>query len=393
MTLYNVGPDLQIKQGFLKRVHFSEENDSVHQPLMIGDKNDQNLNNMLSDFGVGVFGYIFRWVVGFLDVVLMTLQNILFLFASLFKKQEYDQSFFRFRLTKLDVEYVSQLNLINAFVHFVFFVLTLFFSVRNGEGRMKGYTSDIISCWNRVDENEFTITNIVAPSEILSRSTLIKVLLCAFFLLSALFQGYAGLREHGEVFKRNMREDRPQVLRYTEYSLSASCMMVLISLSFGVLEHSILVGIFALTFLCMIIGLFADVFRYVHLKNDKESDIKILLKNFALYAHVTSWFAIILPWVFLGIVYHRFSTSGDVCENVAEVPSFVIIIIIAESLLFLSFGFVQFEQFSAYGLFSFCDAAKDLSKIGPRTEGTFVYLSLVSKVTLGMLILTQVINT
>lgn len=86
-------------------------------------------------------------------------------------------------------------------------------------------------------------------------------LVCAFSVLSALWQGYwavdmrmyVGILAYGGV----------NAARYVEYSVSASVMLVLIALEVGLWDWGLLVGVATSSFACMIFGLLADISLYI----------------------------------------------------------------------------------------------------------------------------------
>ena len=279
----------------------------------------------------------------------------------------------------------------------------------------------IATCWNvsRTDKNEthFDIKNKWVDTAGTRKST-ITTCIIIFHLLSAAFQGVPWLLywfkfpPFVKYFNNVICNNGTQVLRYTEYTLSAPLMIVAIGLSFGILDVYTLAGLGALTALCMQLGLAADVFRVsardtcaitsIFMTLGAASDevrfqmtciaqeMKINLKRYMYLFHAASWVAIILPWfviikVFVDLSNQTYSNECSTPDSTTEMPAAIIFIVFGEAILFAAFGFVQVCQ-----IWYFDDSSL---KFGTRVEWVFISLSLVSKTALGLAIYSSSIFT
>jgi Heliorhodopsin len=258
------------------------------------------------------------------------------------------------------------------------------------------------------------ITNRMSESMGFERLYIIAFLLIVFFFLSAMFQFMSIMSENHQ---NNILQNKPQWFRYMEYSLSASCMMVAIFISFGMLDSYLHICVFTLTFLCMVIGLAADTVRYLTdtTGNTTDSIQEPTLMKFRLVAlrlHYIGWVPILIVWGILWVVVFDMAhgTFWELCENKIQggkLPDFVWIVVIGEFLLFTVFGYVQLVQFGKqfdinwYKIenlklvkntsFLHTKSTYDPATTGLATERSFVILSLVAKSLLGWTIFSQVV--
>lgn len=235
--------------------------------------------------------------------------------------------------------------------------------------------------------------------EFVGLKTYLAFIVVFFFAFSAAFQVAQGAMK-GKYMDRVVN-NRVNLLRYVEYSLSASLMMVAIACVLMIYDFFTHILIFTLTFLCMHIGLVADFIRVLQDSLTKISEatddgaqmqveirpsdcIKDLGK-LKWFTHWLGWIAIMVPYVavFFLNYFREVLMSADCMQDlpigttVPSLPLVVHIIVIVQFLLFSVFGFVQYRQFSR----------KDSpEKIGLATEHSFIILSLVSKSILGWLI-------
>jgi Heliorhodopsin len=284
-----------------------------------------------------------------------------------------------------------------------------------GNGRIER----IASCWSGPrnstqmlsDITYGGITNKMSEDTGFERLYMIAFLIIIFFFLSALFQ-FLSLRSANH--QNNILYNKPQWFRYTEYSLSASCMMVTIFISFGMLDSYLHICVFTLTFLCMIIGLAADTVRYLTdmtgYKTDSIPEPTLMkLRLVALVLHYIGWIPILIVWGILWVVVSDMAngTFWELCENNikgAKLPDFVWIVVIGEFALFTVFGYVQLMQFGKQfdikmytwrlvknPSFLHANPKYDPAATGLATERWFVILSLLAKSLLGWTIFSQVI--
>jgi hypothetical protein len=208
------------------------------------------------------------------------------------------------------------------------------------------------------------------------------------------------------------------VMRYIEYSLSASVMMVSIACVLTVYDFFTHILVFTCTFLCMHLGLVADYLRFLEMSltdlhegmeqnSDKLSDIDHLTGNaenckkavqkLKWFTHALSWVAIMVPYLCFVFVVYMFTANNEwTClsgmTNGPEMPGWVHGIVVGQFILFSIFGLVQVTQFcSNTRSGDFDKDKKRIEVIGIRTEYSFVLLSLIAKTMLGWLIAYNVI--
>ena len=289
--------------------------------------------------------------------------------------------------------------------------------VPRGDGRVER----IASCWvlneTDTDTNNTTnpfmsITNRVSTSTGMTRHNEIAGLVMIFFLLSAAFQFVSLIWK--KVHMENTRTNAPQWLRYTEYSITASCMMVTIFLGIGLLEVYLHLCVLVLTGVCMLVGLTADYLR--HVSGMCEDNVAIRLRSAMVPLIYIGWVCMVIPWA---IVFQAFrdlqnSTWEDLCATGSaiqtgidspvipteggDIPWWVTFIIVTQFMLFNIFGFVQIYQ--VHRQFYLNPFKKQWltrkegyneQNTGLIVESLFVFLSLTSKTLLGWLLFTQVL--
>lgn len=207
------------------------------------------------------------------------------------------------------------------------------------------------------DERTYTI-------ETKTTATLLSLnwLIFSFHLLSFLFQMFAAatdLTVNGICkyrYSTLILEKGKNPLRFIEYALSASIMLVCIALVSGVRSWTDLSAIVLLNVYTQLMGLACEYIRRKWVLN---------------FAHFTAWVTIVAAY---GIVIRYIMTSITV--NEVDPPSFVYAIITLQVLLFMSFGFVQL--FQLYCNFKYSELA-------------YTVLSLVAKTILGYMIYANVL--
>ena len=170
-----------------------------------------------------------------------------------------------------------------------------------------------------------------------------------FFFLSALAHLFIGTiyRRH---YESNLEKGINKV-RWFEYSLSASVMMVAISLLSGIYDLSSLLMIFTLDALMNLLGLAMEV----HNQNNK---------NVNWLTYILGCIAGIVPWVVFGIYVYGAREFGG-----GNIPDFVYWIYVSIFVFFNSFAVNMYLQYK---------------KIGPWKdylygERAYIILSLVAK--------------
>lgn len=162
-------------------------------------------------------------------------------------------------------------------------------------------------------------------------------------------------------------------MRYIEYSISASVLLVAIALIAGISDADLLLCICIMCAACMLMGLVADWNYRVYIVA-KELSESLYVKFFAdicwwcaMISHVVAWIPIVIAWVIIMRRYYQWFDK----ENSRQPPQFVKTIIWGELFLFLLFGGVQILQMI-------------FPKSRSLTELMYIFLSLFSKTLLGV---------
>ena len=191
-------------------------------------------------------------------------------------------------------------------------------------------------------------------------------LIIFFHILSFVFQSFATFTDYnGPIWGykySDMIDNNRNPLRFIEYSLSASMMLIAIALINGVTDINLIISIGVLTCSCQLSGLAVE-----YIDNIK---IKWLL-------HLTGWFQFI--WAY-GIIAYAFFKSIEASNELGGItpPSFVYVIVFVLFILYASFGFVQLTEL--------------IIDLNPYTkEKSYVILSLTAKLLLGWMIFSNVL--
>lgn len=225
-------------------------------------------------------------------------------------------------------------------------------------------------------------------------------LVFSFFLLSSACQAAAAFipTYNGNTIYTNMfasGESRLNInwLRYIEYSFSATVMLVAISVVAGINDLHLLVCMGAMCAACMLLGLCSEwIFRVRdYLKDsgvefDKREDrdqILWICLYCAMLTHALAWALIAVPWYVIWQSYEQWwlaqdCSAGEAREERAPPPEFVRIIIVAQLVLFISFGAVQVVQF--------CLLQFKVPYATHATEWAYIVLSLTAKAILGIFV-------
>lgn len=324
------------------------------------------------------------------------------------------------------------LNAFTALVHLCSFVaITILSSNSESSGNeLRGDITVSATCWTlpngsgqSTDGSQMPITFGNEPQAVWDRKEYLRVLVLAFFMLSFVFQSYHVV--FPAKYKQLLQDNGVQVVRYCEYSLSASVMLVAICVNVFLSDFYTHVMVFVCSFLCMQLGLGADLARVGWYKaaasnvppTEKQSnvldDTKKGLRLLTFFLHSLGWLAILIPycvfWVHYGITSNLnwdclghvkfLIESNEVGEGVeASVPWFVTLILFAQFFLFFSFGLVQLVQIMIQDYDLQHEEKFDPDTIEKRhrmqgywTELSFVCLSLIAKSLLGWVIASQVL--
>jgi len=224
-------------------------------------------------------------------------------------------------------------------------------------------------------------------------------LIISFHLLSFFFQALAGLTDcckegikinddWGYKYSTQIEDKGKNPLRFIEYSISASIMLMCIAFLNGVTDINLIASIAVLTACCQLCGL---VVEYIP---DNQLTLQYIL-------HFTGWIQFLCAY---GIIAHAFFKSIDAVAGV-EPPPFVYAIVITLFLLYSSFGVVQLSELACKTRticgseeIKTCDKCPTWCRNGENNaigkeykEILYVSLSLGAKLTLGMLIFTNVL--
>ena len=247
-------------------------------------------------------------------------------------------------------------------------------------------------------------------------------LIISFHMLSFFFQLLAAMTDEYRSFKcgnwhwrgfsifgyrySEMIESGKNPLRFIEYSISASIMLMIIAIINGIFDIHVLFAIAILTCSCQLCGL---VVEYL----DPETQLRLMWIN-----HMNGWLTFCTAYY---IIATAFFASLNYDPDI-QPPDFVYAIVVAIFLLYASFGLVQLVElscltcpcgnhFTTVGRSkAWCPACRTRPKVTPVTgepvppppplrcnplykEMVFVTLSLGAKLTLGWLLFVNVFMT
>ena len=167
-------------------------------------------------------------------------------------------------------------------------------------------------------------------------------LIVSFHALSFVFQSLTYFTNYDEA----ITDRGVNPLRFFEYSLSASIMLVCIALISNIVLLPSIIGLFFMSFATMILGgiaesLFDDYF--VDSKSNSfngDSDVVISLRRIGWIAHFTGWITLVAAYG--AIIFDDFVLSVD--KSGVELPWFVPFIVIGIFCFYNVFGLLQFAQ-------------------------------------------------
>lgn len=178
----------------------------------------------------------------------------------------------------------------------------------------------------------------------------IALLVAVFFFISAAFHYYiatAGKKTYMRDLKQGINK-----FRWYEYALSASTMMVAISMLAGVYELSLLISVFAFTAIMNLLGLVMEV----HNQTTKKT---------SWLSYVIGSISGIIPWIIVAIYFWGTATES----GASAIPTFVYWIYISIFLFFNAFAINMLLQYKKVGKW------KDYL----YGERSYIVLSLVAK--------------
>ena len=239
----------------------------------------------------------------------------------------------------------------------------------------------------------------IENQDVFTTRSYLQFIVISFFLLSAGFQ-MIPLINRG-IYIKKITSNGCNTLRYVEYSISASVMIVGLACLVSVYDLYTHLLLFVTSFLCMMLGLAADHIRciqkqireYTGYSRETEPlmqgdthpvQLVSIVENLHVIKwalHWLGWVAIIVPYVFV-LLFAFFVTAargwdcfeGQTFER--KMPDWIYAAVILQLILFSAFGAVQTRQFTN----------DNKPNIGLLTEFHFVFLSLLSKTLLGWLV-------
>jgi hypothetical protein len=207
-------------------------------------------------------------------------------------------------------------------------------------------------------------------------------LIVGFHLLSFVFQiAVIFLDEKSrcriqKCFKYNytelIEEQGINPLRFVEYSISASIMLVCIGLLTGIRSENEIIAIAVLCSLCQLFGLIAEI--------TTQQIIRTL-------CHVAGWVSLMTSYGIIWLYYGIANYQGGQRDPPQSAPDVVHIVVTFLFVLFNSFGIVQTTQMCCRGN----KKSFWFKWVGQESELSYVFLSLVAKTLLGWLIYSNVL--
>ncbi|MGV9203543.1 MAG: heliorhodopsin HeR [Promethearchaeia archaeon] len=248
-------------------------------------------------------------------------------------------------------EYLKHFNRNAGILHLIQGILMVFL------GTILDFAQDIYTLYTNfyMDPETFE-TEILPDPQLLFTFEALGIAVGSFLLISATFHlliAYPLNKRYNEYMDREINP-----LRWLEYSVSSSIMIVLIALFFSVLSFWLLVAIFFLNFNMIMFGLMMELHNEYTEKTNWTG-------------YILGWISGIIPWVIITAYFY------GVSSNLGEgPPDFVYIIYWVEVILFNAFAFNMLLQYL---------------KVGPWKdylfgERVYIILSLVAKTLLAWLV-------
>ena len=252
------------------------------------------------------------------------------------------------------------LNLTMFLFHTLLAFVTLFFG--NVDLKAPLYKTDMNFT---IQQNTTPAWDLVPTYEYANVDFYFTVITSIFFIISAVFHlGNATLWKH--FYFAELQECRVPT-RWIEYFFSASVMMLLLAYGAGIRDVMLLVAVASLVATTIPFGHWTEVCA-----RPKNLDEWTLPLSQRLLPYALGHFPQIVAW---GIVLFSVYDESDI----ERIPSFVLIIIWSQLLLFFSFGMVQLWQ----------QSSKPRAYV--KGEVAYQFLSLISKGVLGGLLIANVL--
>lgn len=224
---------------------------------------------------------------------------------------------------KITTKGLVKFNLIMAALHAVQALAVLFLSDPN-----RGIWS-VTASYLTLDQTSTPDKPVLVPATQNIFDVNLAYLIVAFFLLSALAHLFVAT-----IYRRRYESDLKHGInkvRWIEYSLSASTMMVAIALLSGIYDLGSLVMIFGLTAIMNLMGLVMELY------NQGRKTTSWLTYNIGVFAGI-------LPWLVIGIYFWAGNMYGA-----GDIPTFVYYIYASIFLFFNCFAVNMILQYKKVG--------------------------------------------
>lgn len=291
------------------------------------------------------------------------------------------------------VELFQIINWIAAGGHLLNALLSLFL------GDSKQYkVYDTYASWTPFNEtcpqNQYTVSGstgkfLVNPRDKAPTITLsLYWLIFSFHILSALFQAFSGC---SSAYVSDIKVRGVNPLRFLEYAISATIMLICIALVSGIDEYYALLSVSALTFVTMMLGLVAEL-----LFDDTKKDYQ--LKQIGWIAHFTGWVTMLAAYC--GVILKQYFFSIEKSDQ--GPPEWVTAVIFVVFGLYNIFGVVQFIQLYCKYPIHHAVLGKENIVLGSEkivcgstlnivVELVYVFNSLLTKSVLGWMIIINLV--
>ena len=229
-------------------------------------------------------------------------------------------------------------------------------------------------------DGRFRLAQTTTPGTVLR----LHWLIVGFHALSAVFQAAVllpGLYD----YEANVDAGKNPV-RFVEYSISASIMLLCLALLNGIVDENELLMMGVLCFITQLCGMAAETLlseaTQLPVDDTQRGPTRRSLVRVATLLHLLAWVALMTAY---GVIWRYFLLSAAGSED-AQPPDFVYVIVGLLFALFNSFGAVQIVQISRYAWCpSRCDCGSDVG-FNRGVELAYTVLSLVAKTLLGWMI-------
>jgi hypothetical protein len=193
------------------------------------------------------------------------------------------------------------------------------------------------------------VTETLEPASVVLFEVNIAIMIAAFFFISAF--AHLSVATFGrKSYEKNLKKGMNKV-RWYEYSVSASIMIVLIAMLSGIFDIGTLMAVFGLTAVMNLLGLAMEV------HNQTTTKTNWLTYNIGVVAGI-------IPWFVIGAALYTAEVSAN-----GDVPGFVYAIYASLFLFFNTFAINMILQYKKVGKWS--DYLYG--------ERTYIILSLVAK--------------